>query len=120
MSPEIDSGQYVFCSVEGNLESFLHLRPIGSFVEEEGLTLILPLDQADRAQIEYESIFKKITLTVHSSLDAVGLTAAVSEKLTSYGISANIVAGYYHDHIFVPKDMAADALRALEEFQSDK
>ena len=56
-------------------------------------------NRADESGLSYESIFSKITLEIHSSLDAVGLTAAFSNKLTSYGISANVVAGYYHDHI---------------------
>ena len=54
-------------------------------------------------------------MEIHSSLDAVGLTAAFSNKLTSHGISANVVAGYYHDHIFVQKDKACLAIEALEE-----
>ncbi|MCH9673679.1 MAG: ACT domain-containing protein, partial [Gammaproteobacteria bacterium] len=62
-----------------------------------------------------ESIFKRITLTVHSSLDAVGLTAAVSTKLAEHDISANIVAGYYHDHIFVQTQRATHAMAALRE-----
>ena len=75
-------------------------------------TLIVSVDAADKAQLAYESTFKQITLTVHSSLDAVGLTAAVSTKLTSHGISANVVAAYYHDHIFVQTEKADKALLA--------
>lgn len=119
MSPLLDSREYIFCTVEGDVSNYLHLNPICSFVEDEGLTLILPLDAAITAQIPYESIFRKITLSVHSSLDAVGLTAAVAEKLASVNISANVVAAYYHDHVFVPKDKAGAALRALQQFQSD-
>ena len=61
-------------------------------------------------------MFKGITLTVHSSLDAVGLTAAVANKLTEKGISANVIAAYYHDHIFVQTEKAALAIEALNEF----
>ncbi len=63
-------------------------------------------EAAEKAQLAYESKFNQITLTVHSSLDAVGLTAAVATKLASYGISANVVAAYYHDHIFVQTEKA--------------
>ena len=80
MSPEIQSGEYVFCSVNGSYSEYAHLRPLASFAESEGLTLIVPVDLAEKAQLAYEGKFKQITLTVHSSLDAVGLTAAVATK----------------------------------------
>ena len=64
---------------------------------------------AEKAQLAYKGKFKQITLTVHSSLDAVGLTAAVATKVASYGISANVVAAYYHDHIFVQTEKADSA-----------
>ncbi len=68
------------------------------------------------AGLVFEGAFKQITLTVHSSLDAVGLTAAVSTKLASKGISANVIAAFYHDHIFIPSEKAHQALDALDEF----
>ncbi|EEX37900.1 hypothetical protein VIB_002032 [Vibrio metschnikovii CIP 69.14] len=72
--------------------------------------------QAKAAQLKFDSVFSLITLTVHSSLEAVGLTAAFATKLASYGISANVIAGYYHDHIFVQSTLAEKALQALQEF----
>jgi hypothetical protein len=69
----------------------------------------------ERADIKYESIFKCIALEVHSSLEAVGLTAAVIKKLTEKDISANVIAAYYHDYIFVQAEKADTALSALEE-----
>ena len=60
------------------------------------------------------SVFRLISLHVHSSLDAVGLTAAFSTALGNAGISANVVAAYYHDHIFVPTDKADKALNVLQ------
>ena len=116
MTPEIQIGEYVFCTVEGNYTDYTHLNPRALFVESEGLTLILSVEAAEKANLAYGSIFKQITLTVHSSLDAVGLTAAVATKLSSYGISANVVAAYYHDHIFVQSEKANEALLALKEF----
>ena len=59
-----------------------------------------------------------ITLTVHSDLQAVGLTAAVAEVLTKASISCNVVAAAFHDHIFVPADRAADALAELAGIQA--
>jgi hypothetical protein len=72
--------------------------------EAEGLTRI-------RADLAGE--WARISLRVHSSLEAVGLTAALSARLTEAGISANIVAALHHDHIFVPWDRREDALAAL-------
>ena len=87
-------------------------------MEQEGLTVIVEKQQAQRANLEFDGVFKLITLTVHSSLDAVGLTAAVSTKLAKHGISANVVAAFYHDHIFVQTEKAEHAMTALEEFAS--
>lgn len=120
MSPEIQKGEYVFCAVDGNCSDYSHLSPLASFVESEGLTLIVSVEAAEKAKLAYESRFKQITLTVHSSLNAVGLTAAVATKLALYGISANVVAGYYHDHLFVQTEKADDALLALKEFGTAK
>jgi hypothetical protein len=88
---------------------------LASYREAEGLTLLITRRQADKHGIHYASIFKGITLTVHSGLDAVGLTAAVATTLAERGISANVIAAYYHDHIFVQHDRANDALDALNE-----
>ncbi len=118
MSPEIKSGEYVFCAVEGNYSDYAHLNPLGCFVEAEGLTLIVAVEAAEKDRLEYAGKFKQITLTVHSSLDAVGLTAAVATKLAACGISANVVAAYYHDHIFVQTEKADEALLALKEFSA--
>lgn len=118
MSPDLQVGEYVFCTVKGDLVDYVHLNPIASFIESEGLTLILKDDVAIKEDISFEGRFKQITLMVHSSLDAVGLTAAVSNKLTEYGISANVVAAYYHDHIFVQSEKALEALAALQEISS--
>ncbi|EHN69063.1 ACT domain-containing protein [Aliivibrio fischeri] len=117
MKPELLTQEYVFCSVEGDLKEYISLNPIGTFVEQEGLTLILEKDVALKENIPFEGVFRQITLTVHSSLDAVGLTAAVSTKLASKGISANVVAAFYHDHIFVPSSKAELALSALKEIE---
>ena len=81
-----------------------------------GADLLVAKENADKAGFNYESIFKGITLKVHSSLEAVGLTAAVSNKLAEKGISANVIAAYYHDHIFVQAENADAALSALNEF----
>ena len=117
MVPEFLDGEYVFCTVEnGRYGDCRDLSPLASYREAEGLTLLIAKDNADRHGISYESVFKGITLTVHSSLDAVGLTAAAATKLAERGISANVIAAYYHDHVFVQADRADEALAALREF----
>ena len=116
ISPELIEGSYVFCTVDGTLADYVQLNPISTFQEKEGLTLVLEEYVATKAQLNFDSVFSLITLSVHSSLEAVGLTAAFATKLGSYGISANVVAGYYHDHIFVQKDKADAAISALKEF----
>ena len=115
MNPEIQSGEYIFCTVDGSFSDYQHVDPLAAFREPEGLSLIIPVEAAEKAHIAYETRFKQITLSVHSSLNAVGLTAAVSAKLAAYGMSANIVAAYHHDHIFVQSEQAERALSALME-----
>lgn len=81
--------------------------------EAEGMTVIAPLAMLEAAGIAHQGPWARISLTVHSALSAVGLTAAVSSALTAEGISANVVAGYYHDHFFVQADRARDAMAVL-------
>ena len=114
MNPELHAGEFVFCSIEArNLPEAI--EPLGLFREKEGLTVILPKTEADQLGWPYTFVGAWITLNVHSALDAVGLTAAGSAALTRAGISCNVVAAYYHDHLFVP---LKDAERALEVLQS--
>ena len=116
MSPKLLDDEYVFCTmVNGRYGDYPELEPIALFVEEEGLTLVISKASAEQHGIPYEALFKAITLMVHSSLEAVGLTAVVATKLTEKGISANVIAAYYHDHIFVQADRAEEALAALDE-----
>ena len=55
----------------------------------------------------------RITLGVQSSLAAIGLTARVAEALAARGISANMVAAFHHDHVFVPWERREEALALL-------
>jgi len=117
MSPILMDGEYVFCSFQNaRYGDRPELEPFASCIEPEGLTLIVPRPRADASGLGYESVFRGITLRVHSSLDAVGLIAAVSAKLTESGISANVIAGHFHDHIFVQSEHAEKAMAALGEF----
>ena len=119
MSPTLMSGEYVFVTFENaRYGDHASLQPIAAFTEAEGLTLVIPKSEADNKELGYESTFKGITLKVHSSLDAVGLTAVFSQKLSDHAISANVIAGYFHDHIFVPSKDAERAISALSELMN--
>ena len=89
------------------------------FREEEGITLVLKKQIADKLELDYSYVASWITLTVHSSLEAVGLTAAFSTALGKENISCNVVAAYYHDHIFVDQGDAAKAMEILNRFSED-
>lgn len=116
MEPVLSEEEYVYCSLDKKLgPEIIELEPLCTMMEDEGLTVILTKHKAEQANLKFDGTYKKITLHVHSSLEAVGLTAAFSKALTEVNISANVVAGYYHDHIFVPKAKAEDALAALIE-----
>jgi len=114
MKPERNPGEYVFCSLDPQ-DVPVNLDIVGWFREKEGLTVILSKTQADEQSLPYSFVSAWITLTIHSSLEAVGLTAVISQALAHAGISCNIVAGYYHDHLFIP---IRDADRALAILQS--
>ena len=116
MSPELINEEYVFCTVNNAITEYLHLDPLATFREKEGLTLVLEKQKAIDGGLNFDGVFSLITLTVHSSLEAVGLTAAFATKLATYGISANVIAGYYHDHVFVQKEKSNVAMAALKEF----
>lgn len=114
LSPRLMDDDFVFCTIkDATYGDFAEFSPLASFSEDEGLTLVLTKENADRAGFKYEALFRCITLGVHSSIEAVGLTAAVSRRLADLGISTNMMAAYYHDHILVPVEKAADALSAL-------
>ncbi len=115
MKPRHNSGDFVFCTISDpatiNSGDLVLL-----FKEEEGYTIILRKDLADSLDLDYSFVAAWITLTVHSSLEAVGLTAAFSNALAEAGISCNVVAAYYHDHIFVDQKDAEKAMDILRRF----
>ncbi|MEM6783218.1 MAG: ACT domain-containing protein [Bacteroidota bacterium] len=113
--PVLEGGTLVFVTVPTRSFALAaETNPVAAVMEAEGLTLVLPQAQADALRFGYGTVFRQLTLTVHSSLDAVGLTAAVATRLAAHGIPANVVAGFYHDHLFVPHDRAEEALAALQ------
>lgn len=118
LSPELNDSEYVFCTFNnGKYGDYAHLNPIASFEEKEGLTLVITSFMAKKNKIESSNPMKCITLNVYSDLEAIGLTAAISKILANHGISANIFAGFFHDHVFVQKDKAYQAIKLLTQLQ---
>lgn len=111
MAPELRGTDWGFASLPALPQG---LTPFATIAEDEGLTVIAPLAELHAHGLTAEGPMARITLTVHSALEAVGLTAAVSTALAREGISANMVAGFYHDHIFLPAQDADRAMAALK------
>ncbi|MFW0738125.1 ACT domain-containing protein [Flavobacterium sp. T12S277] len=115
MKPEHNAGDYVFCKVE-KLEGIDLNDVVMFFKEKEAITLILKKETAAALKLEYSVVMSWITLTIHSSLEAVGLTAAFSKALSEHQISCNVVAAFYHDHIFVAQKDTEKAMEILNLF----
>lgn len=119
MTPVLQPGIFVFCSMLHNQDAAgAASLARASFAEDEGLSLILAKEDADRLGLTYESEMKQITLMVFSSLTGVGLTAAVAMELAREKIPANMVAATQHDHVFVPARKAQAAMDLLRNLQT--
>ena len=117
MQPVLRQGDYVYAL-------WPHGKPLGGGIEAavreaEGLTVVLPRSEADALGLKYDFVASWITLQVHSALEAVGLTAAVSAALTRAKISCNVLAGFHHDHLLVPVADAARAMAVLAELAAE-
>lgn len=114
MKPSLQEGRFVFCTLQiEKLPSDLDV--VASFKEKEGMTVVVKEEEARKRGWDYEGAMAWITLTIHSALEAIGLTAAVANALTQENISCNVIAAYYHDHIFVPVERAKEAMQALQQ-----
>lgn len=116
LDPVIDPREFGYAIVPDGTPLPDGFQPLGLFHEDEGLTLIAPAGDFAAAGIVALTGLARLTMMVQSSLDAVGMTAAMATALTRAGISANVVAAYHHDHIFVPwerREEAVAVLRAL-------
>lgn len=128
MAPVVRHGEYVFVTAPpgaGDAQTVAQFTPDvvagaeATVREGEGLTLVLRREVADAAGMTYDFVAAWITLTVHSDLAAVGLTAAFAERLGEHRIGCNVIAGFYHDHVLVPADRASDAVAALEQLAQE-
>lgn len=118
LNPELNDGVYVFTSVPLGTD-INGLSVVATMHEVEGLTLVLPEEEAVQRGFAIQFRCAWITLRVESALASVGLTAAFASVLAAESISCNVVAGTYHDHLFVPLDRAHDALQCLRELQRE-
>ncbi len=113
MSPKLDTRTYVFATVSAEQLSEQVDKALMVFRESEGVTLILTETDANASGLEHVFPCRRITLEVHSALDAVGFLAAIIPVLAKEGMGVNPVSGFFHDHLFVPADRAEDALAIL-------
>lgn len=109
MAPVLDPETWHFVTVT-DASAIAGTSPLATFVEKEGLSLIVSEQDTQNTGLPTDMPMARITLTVHSALDGVGLTAAVASALAEADIPCNMVAAFHHDHAFVP---LADAPRAL-------
>ena len=117
LEPIVLSDEYVYCTVPSDRSiDWLQANPLALIREAEGMTLIVTAQSAKALSLQHIGSYRCISLTVHSSLESVGLTAAVSAALASHQIPANMLAGYFHDHILVPAEtvnLALEIIRGL-------
>jgi hypothetical protein len=119
MAPVRRPGTFVFATLSGEAAAAAIPQALATFLEDEGLSLILPRDAAEALGLDCDLPMACITLSVHSALDGVGLTAAVAGALAEAGIPCNMVAAFHHDHAFVPEALGDAALACLAALARD-
>jgi uncharacterized protein len=121
MAPELVPGEWVYATVPYARSAPVppDADPVVVVREAEGLTMVLERADADRLGLTYEYVSNLVSLTVHSALEAVGLTAAVAARLAEAGMSCNVVAGFHHDHLFVPYGRGEEAVEVLTQLALD-
>ena len=110
MQPHLMDGEWVFRTSESSFDAATFETAILMFREQEGITIITPATPSD----EGHPTWAMITLSIHSSLEAVGFLAAITTALAAIDIPVNAVSAYYHDHIFVPYGRRDDAMECLQ------
>ena len=113
MEPVLNEGEYVFVTVP-DTDGISRELPICEIKEKEGTTVVLAKGDAENLNLSFEFVASWITMNVHSALEAVGLTASFASELGKNDISCNVIAGFYHDHIFVDVKDGMNAMKVLK------
>ena len=116
MQISCDNIEYGFAKIDG-MDVPRDEAVLGTFKEKEGLTIIATKEYLQENNIQSEGSYAKLTVEVHTSLELVGLTAVLATKLAENQISANVVAAYFHDHIFVQFGFRQKAIAVLESLK---
>ncbi len=114
MAPELHGERYGFVCLDPDQPLPAGLVPFAMVAEAEGLTVVAPEAQLAAVGLAFQGGWARISLTIVSDLAAVGLTAAIAGALAEVAISANVIAGYHHDHFFVQGARAGEAMAVLE------
>ena len=119
MTPVLQPGVFVFITTDDPaLVASLSPKAISTFREQEGMSLLISVALAKESLLNTDYPMRCITLNVFSSLEGVGLTAAVSSALGDSGIACNMVAAFHHDHVFLPAEMCDRAMEVLLSLQN--
>ncbi|MEM1379874.1 MAG: ACT domain-containing protein [Pseudomonadota bacterium] len=114
MQPSLEPGAYVFATLPDAPKEVVGAA-VMMFREDEGVTFILPRDEAERLGVPAIFPCRMITLRIHSALEAVGFLSAIAAQLTEHGIGLNPVSAYHHDHLFIAEDQAEHAMAVLRQ-----
>ena len=118
MTPKLNEGEYVFITLT-DVSQISRADTLCEFKEREGTTVVISKQKADALRLPYDYVASWITLSVHSALEGIGLTALFSSELAKHNISCNVVAAYYHDHIFVDHKQAKMAVEVLKQLSEN-
>jgi hypothetical protein len=118
IEPKKHDAKYVYCTIDDEIPSIVIDSFLLLFKEEEGFTVVLEKEKADTMSLQYDDVWELVTLTVQSSLSAVGFIAAVTQHLADNGISTNVISAYFHDHLLVPIGRSDEVVKLLNELQN--
>ena len=120
MTPVLQPSIFVFITTQDrDLIEALFSDAVSIFREDEGVSMLIPIELAKKSRLKVDQLMRCITLNVYSSLEGVGLTAVVSSALGDNGISCNMVAAFHHDHVFLPSGQCDLAMEVLTSLQNE-